>query len=199
MQSISHSKDYYRDGVPEPSKGSRFDREYESYKDDDAYADGAKDNYDEYVRTAGHYPGKIRNASPYIYKGNPLETKYWHKSAGSYADIVSSTARMYVPLPALLLNLILHEAPEYSPGTRSASESRDKFSKDYIGYDDKRSAKGHKERTDNLKSRSRRFEKRREEHYGYFGQELALKTVGRDRSSESLHGQQRRKSRSPLG
>ena len=53
------------------------------------------------------------------------------------------------------------------PGVRSAAAARDKFGKDYIGYEEGEDAKGHKKRQKLLESRSIAFAERANQHSSY--------------------------------
>lgn len=75
-------KDHNKTGPP---LDSQFVQTYNTYKELDAGAEGAEDQYKEYLGAARKVTKKMRNKNPGGFVGQPLETREWHQTAAEYA------------------------------------------------------------------------------------------------------------------
>lgn len=85
------TRDPYRSAM-DPSKtrtgpplNSPFSQQHTKYKDLDAEAESAEQQYKEYLKSARNIPRKVRDQNPGLYDGEPCETKEWHRTAARYA------------------------------------------------------------------------------------------------------------------
>ena len=91
-----------------PSIDSPFNKAYETYKDKDAAAEGAEENYKNYISNS-KLPSKKQRAAapPGTYAGQPLGTEAFHTTSGRYARTASGAYTEYVQPPRLITALHL--------------------------------------------------------------------------------------------
>jgi hypothetical protein len=77
-----------------PPKDSVFSQSNNNYKDLDASAGAAEDQYKARLQTARTVNKKMRLNYPGVYGGMPLETREWHKETSKYASRAAQAFRV---------------------------------------------------------------------------------------------------------